>query len=548
MRRHSELSRRNPLHDLQLYHCILLDRYEIIQAIGDGSFGTVSLGRKRKLGHSAQLVAIKSMKKPIDPPQDCLKLREIQSLHVIPKHPAIVPVLESFYDPSTRLFHMVMEHMEQNLYQLIKSRNGEAFDWPTVKTILSQILDGLRHCHYHNYFHRDIKPENILVTCSRKHSAMNAMSSIAKFSAKPYCSSRFITPPATPVDYCVKLADFGLAREIDSRPPYTIYVSTRWYRAPEVLLRAGEYSAPVDMWAFGAMAVELATLKPLFPGSHEIDQVWKVCEIMGSPGDWRDRSQKPVGGGIWDEGYKLAENLGFTFPKTTPKPLEGIIGCNWPSSFCQLVTRLLAWNPAARPTSADSLQHELFRVHDSRAQSPVSKMPHGHRASLPPWVDRTHIIAEPNRDSTGNVHESLQRRLCAQHGNRNSIDNDLQAWPIQPGSQQSLDTELVASSPHRLSWFARKRNSIICRAPKLLRDDVTQIKTPEKYKSSPKDTTVIVKTQPIHHGYGSEFDRQPAVPVLPQIRHSSPLKDNLLGNSQELVGDKSGSRQSEASI
>ena len=43
----------------------------------------------------------------------------------------------------------------------------------------------------------------------------------------------------------VKIADFGLAREIRSRPPYTDYVSTRWYRAPEVLLRSTMYSAPI---------------------------------------------------------------------------------------------------------------------------------------------------------------------------------------------------------------------------------------------------------------------------------------------------------------
>lgn len=57
--------------------------------------------------------------------------------------------------------------------------------------------------HKHGYFHRDMKPENLL----------------------------------TMGPDLVKIADFGLAREIRSRPPYTDYVSTRWYRAPEVLLR-----------------------------------------------------------------------------------------------------------------------------------------------------------------------------------------------------------------------------------------------------------------------------------------------------------------------
>jgi len=68
----------------------------------------------------------------------------------------------------------------------------------------------------------------------------------------------------------MKIADFGLARETDSQPPFTEYVSTRWYRAPEVLLRKADYAAPVDLFAVGAIMAELFTLKPLFPGATEV--------------------------------------------------------------------------------------------------------------------------------------------------------------------------------------------------------------------------------------------------------------------------------------
>lgn len=69
----------------------------------------------------------------------------------------------------------------------------------------------------------------------------------------------------------VKLADFGLAREIRSRPPYTDYVSTRWYRAPEILLRSTNYNSPVDIFAFGCIMGELFEGKPIFPGTSELD-------------------------------------------------------------------------------------------------------------------------------------------------------------------------------------------------------------------------------------------------------------------------------------
>jgi protein kinase len=71
----------------------------------------------------------------------------------------------------------------------------------------------------------------------------------------------------------IKVADFGLAREVSSRPPYTDYVSTRWYRAPEVLLQSSSYTAAIDMWAMGAIMAELFTLHPLFPGARYVGRI-----------------------------------------------------------------------------------------------------------------------------------------------------------------------------------------------------------------------------------------------------------------------------------
>jgi len=148
------------------------------------------------------------------------------------------------------------------------------------------------------------------------------------------------TPPSkfTPASYLVKLADFGLAREIRSRPPYTSYVSTRWYRAPEVLLRAEEYSAPVDIWAMGAMAIEVATLRPIFPGTNEIDQLWRVCEVMGTPSEWYTTEERTgrkvkIGGGAWSAGLKLASTLAFKFPNV-PNPFPRVPDSKWLGMVC----------------------------------------------------------------------------------------------------------------------------------------------------------------------------------------------------------------------
>lgn len=96
-----------------------------------------------------------------------------------------------------------------------------------------QILSGLAHMHKNGFFHRDMKPENLLI-----------------------------------YNNVVKVCDLGLAREIRSRPPFTDYVSTRWYRAPELLLRSTNYNSPVDIFALGCIMAELYTLVPLFAGAN----------------------------------------------------------------------------------------------------------------------------------------------------------------------------------------------------------------------------------------------------------------------------------------
>ncbi len=282
----------------------------VLTSLDEGPWYVVLLHRIDD-GADDEQVAVKTMKKSFDSFHHCLELREVIFLRTLPNHPHLVPALDIFLDPLSRKLHIAMEYMDGNLYQLMKARDHKPMDGASVKSILFQILAGLEHIHSNDFFHRDIKPENILVSTSAPQDSAN---SFRRYSA-------LVTPPSTPPIYTIKIADFGLARETHSKLPYTTYVSTRWYRAPEVLLRAGEYSAPVDIWAIGAMAVEIATLKPLFPGGNEVDQVWRVCEIMGSPGGWVNKTGSKVGGGEWKEGTRLAQKLGFAFPKVS-------IGCS----------------------------------------------------------------------------------------------------------------------------------------------------------------------------------------------------------------------------
>ncbi|GAA94109.1 uncharacterized protein L969DRAFT_93494 [Mixia osmundae IAM 14324] len=346
-------------------------RYTVLKEVGDGSFGTVWLAdwhsplalppgtmppgpSSRPEYKGKQLVAIKRMKKAFNGGWDeCMNLKELKSLHTISQHANIIPLYDAWLDPSTRELYFVFECMEGNLYQLTKSRKGRPLALGLVASIYHQILSGLNHVHTSGYFHRDMKPENLLITTT----GLAAYPSFASF-------SRAGASPEKDVTVIVKIADFGLARELKSQPPYTEYVSTRWYRAPEVLLRSRVYSGPVDTWALGTILAEIVTLKPLFPGQTEIDQVFRICEILGNPGpDYGfNESGEPIGGGDWPDGVQLASKVGFNFPKMKPIPLPSLFDNEKvPPQLIDCIAGLLRFEPTRRRTTRQCLEHAFFR-------------------------------------------------------------------------------------------------------------------------------------------------------------------------------------------
>ncbi|XP_030054818.1 serine/threonine-protein kinase ICK isoform X2 [Microcaecilia unicolor] len=244
--------------------------------------------------------------------EECMNLREVKSLKKL-NHANIVKLKEVIRENDHLYF--VFEYMKENLYQLMKDRN-KLFPESTVRNIMYQILQGLAFIHKHGFFHRDLKPENLL------------------------CMGPEL----------VKIADFGLARETRSRPPYTDYVSTRWYRAPEVLLRSTNYSSPIDTWAIGCIMAEVYTLRPLFPGSSEIDTIFKICQVLGTPKK-----------NDWPEGYQLSGAMSFHWPQCVPNNLKSLIP-NAGSEAIQLLRDLLQWDPRKRPTAVQALRYPYFHI------------------------------------------------------------------------------------------------------------------------------------------------------------------------------------------
>ncbi|KAL1129366.1 hypothetical protein AAG570_013893 [Ranatra chinensis] len=286
-----------------------MNRYITLDQLGDGTYGSVVLGQRVDTGEK---VAIKRMKRKYYSWDEAMNLREVKSLKKL-SHANVIKLREVIRENDTLYF--VFEYMKENLYQLMKDRDKYFPEW-VVRNIIYQVLQGLAFMHRHGFFHRDMKPENLLC-----------------------CGPEL-----------VKIADFGLAREVRSRPPYTDYVSTRWYRAPEVLLHSTTYSCPIDIWAVGCIMAELYTLRPLFPGNSEIDQIFKICSVLGTP-DKRD----------WYEGHQLALNMNFKFPQFKKVPLATIVP-NAGADGLALMEAMLRWNPAKRPTAQHSLRQPYFQV------------------------------------------------------------------------------------------------------------------------------------------------------------------------------------------
>ncbi|KAF4391820.1 hypothetical protein F8388_017415 [Cannabis sativa] len=372
-----------------------MERYTLIKEVGDGTFGSVWRAIYKRTG---EVVAIKKMKRKYFSWEECVNLREVKSLRKM-NHPNIVKLKEVIREND--ILYFVFEYMECNLYQLIKDRQ-KLFSEAEIRNWCFQVFQGLAYMHQSGYFHRDLKPENLLVTKE-----------------------------------LIKIADFGLAREINSMPPYTEYVSTRWYRAPEVLLQSCLYSSKVDMWAMGAIMAELFTLRPLFPGASEADEIYKICSVRGSPTE-----------DSWADGLRLATEINYQFPKFAGVNLTALIP-SASDNAVNLINALCSWDPSKRPTALEALQHPFFQ---SCYYVPPSLRPRPATvARTPPSATRTRGLSEqqcvkkysgtlsnskPSNFSSPKVHASsdlgVQRKLDMVSQDAKKNEKSLKSSGTQP--------------------------------------------------------------------------------------------------------------------
>ena len=287
-----------------------LDNYEKKEKLGEGTYGVVYKATDRRTG---EVVALKRIR--IDqenegiPPTALREISLLKELH----HQNIVELKEVINGQGK--LTLVFEYMDTDLKCYLETLKA-----PLAPVILKsysyQMLAGISYCHCHRIIHRDVKASNLLLN---------------KYGA-------------------VKLCDFGLARTI-SYPMrvYTHEIVTLWYRAPEVLLgnKKTGYSTSIDVWSAGCVMVEMALKKPLFHGDSEIDQLFSIFKILGTP------TEETFPGVTSMPGFS------DTFPKWSPKPWNELLPDADPL-FIDLVSKMLTYDPIRRITASQALDHEYF--------------------------------------------------------------------------------------------------------------------------------------------------------------------------------------------
>jgi len=294
-----------------------MEYYAKLEKVGEGTYGVVYKARDVT---SNEIVALKKIRlEAEDEGVPSTAIREISLLKEL-KDENVVRLLDIVH--ADQKLYLVFEFLDVDLkrYMEFGNQNGTPMSLDIVKKFTHQLSSGLLYCHSHRILHRDLKPQNLLID---KHNNL-------------------------------KLADFGLARAFGiPMRTYTHEVVTLWYRAPEVLLGARHYSTAIDMWSVGCIMAEMVNKgHALFPGDSEIDQIFKIFRILGTPNEE-----------TWP-GVRSLPDYKPTFPQWSGAELSTQVPILDPAG-ADLIKNMLAYDTAKRISAKRTLIHPYFAGYKS---------------------------------------------------------------------------------------------------------------------------------------------------------------------------------------
>ncbi|KAF9221333.1 Pkinase-domain-containing protein [Gyrodon lividus] len=321
-------------------------RWKLIREMGSGAYGVVVSAADEISGET---VAIKLVTRVFEKVQLAKRaLREITLLRHFANHENITGLIDvDAISPDFQEIYIFMEPMEADLHQIIKS--GQTLTNEHVQYFLYQILRGMKYIHSASVIHRDLKPGNLLVNS----------------------------------DCELKICDFGLSRGFDAVPDehtsghLTEYVATRWYRAPEIMLAFRGYTTAIDVWSIGCIFAELLLGRPLFKGKDYVDQVNKILDVLGTPGEsviHRIGSDK-VSDCCWTEHEVTASRVQQaqayirSLPVKEGVPLRKLL----PTADLQaldLLEKMITFDPTSRIAVLDALSHPWLASYHEESDEP----------------------------------------------------------------------------------------------------------------------------------------------------------------------------------
>ncbi|KAH9581990.1 Protein kinase domain [Trypanosoma melophagium] len=309
----------------------ILRKYEIQAQLGQGAYGIVWRASDRR---THQVVALKKIYDAFQNATDAQRtFREIMFLQAL-KHPNIIKLLHVHRATNDKDIYLVFEYMETDLHVVIRANILEDIH---KQFIIYQLLKTMKYLHSAELLHRDMKPSNLLVNS----------------------------------DCSMKVADFGLARSILSlekeqvaRPVLTDYIMTRWYRPPEILLGSTRYTKGVDMWAVGCILAELILGRPIFPGRTTMKQLELIISVLGEPTaeDIAATNSQFAEAMLRDIRRSQVTTFAELLPKASPDALD-------------LVEKLMRFNPNARLTAEQALEHPYVAAFHKAQDEPVAPGP-----------------------------------------------------------------------------------------------------------------------------------------------------------------------------
>ncbi len=199
-----------------------------------------------------------------------------------------------------------------------------------IKLYMYQLFRSLAYIHSYGICHRDIKPQNLLLD---------------------------------PDSGILKLCDFGSAKHLVRGEPNVSYICSRYYRAPELIFGATDYTTNIDVWSAGCVFAELMLGQPIFPGDSGVDQLVEIIKVLGTPTREQIKEMNP-------------NYTEFKFPQIKSHPWPKVFRARTSPEAIDLVSRLLEYTPSARITPLQACAHTFF----DELREPGLKLPSGKEA------------------------------------------------------------------------------------------------------------------------------------------------------------------------